>query len=162
MRNEETAESGVLRRQFLGGIGSVAVLGLAGCAGTQSTPETDEPTTGAGGTAVSATLEDYAIDLSQTTMPAGTVTFEIENAAEQEHEFVVFDTDLAEDNLPTTDDGNEVDESAESLTVVDEVEDIEGGESATLTVDLPSGNYVAICNISGHYALGMYAGFTVE
>jgi hypothetical protein len=57
--------------------------------------------------------------------PAGDITFDITNDAEQTHEFVVFQTDLAEDQLPTDEDGN-VDEAGEGVELVDEVEDIEG------------------------------------
>jgi len=75
---------------------------------------------------------------------------------------VVFQTDLAEDQLPVKDDGNEVDEEGEGLTAVDEQEDIAANSSATLTVDLQPGTYVVICNLPGHYKLGMHATLTVS
>ena len=161
MRDVYAVQRGLSRRQFLGGVGGVAVLGVAGCLSAPTNPGT-QTTAGGGGTTVETTLSDYAIELSRTTVPSGSVTFEIRNVAEQEHEFVVFDTDLQAGNLPTTEDGNEVSEDAGGLTVVDEVEDIAGGEGATLTVDLTPGRYVAICNLPGHYKLGMYVGFTVQ
>ncbi|MFB6096436.1 MAG: hypothetical protein ABEJ74_03505 [Haloferacaceae archaeon] len=148
------------RRRLLGVAGAAALGSVAGCTAPPSNGGTTTPAPGE--TTVSATLSDYDIELSRSTVPAGSVTFEISNEAEQVHEFVVFATDLAPDALPTTDNGNEVDEHGEGLTVVDEVEDIEGGASATLTVDLDPGHYVPVCNLPAHYKLGMRTEFTVE
>jgi Sulfocyanin (SoxE) domain len=36
------------------------------------------------------------------------------------------------------------------------------GESKTLELNLEPGKYALVCNISGHYAAGMYADFTVK
>ena len=93
--------------------------------------------------------------------PAGDITFDITNDAEQTHEFVVFKTDLAADQLPTDENGD-VDEAGEGVEHVDEVEDIEGGSTQSLTVNLDAGSYVLICNLPGHYGQGMHAGFTVS
>jgi uncharacterized cupredoxin-like copper-binding protein len=118
-----------------------------------------------GGTAadntVAATLADYTITLDQDSAPAGDVTFDVTNDAEQIHEFVVFQTDLAEDALPTDENGD-VDESGEGVTLVDEIEDIEGGSTQSLDVTLDAASYVVICNLPGHYSQGMHASLTVE
>lgn len=117
--------------------------------------------TAADGT-VSATLADYSITLDQNSAPAGDVTFEVTNEAEQIHEFVVLQTDLAADALPT-DDAGDVNEAGDpGIVLVDEIEDIEGGATPTLPVTLDAGSYVLICNLPGHYAEGMHTGFTVE
>ena len=87
----------------------------------------------------------------------GDVTFDVQNEAEQTHEFVVIKTDLAEDALPLNDEG--VDEEGEGVEVID---DVESGGSQSLTVDLDAGSYDLICNLPGHYAQGMHAPFTVE
>ncbi|HZA20748.1 MAG TPA: hypothetical protein VE889_07850, partial [Actinomycetota bacterium] len=71
---------------------------------------------------VSATLADFSITLDSDSAPAGEVTFDVTNDAAQTHEFVVFQTDLAEDQLPTDDSGL-VDEEGEGLTLIDEIED---------------------------------------
>ena len=80
------------------------------------------------------------------------------------HEFVVFKTDLAEDDLPTTKENGAVivDEDGGGLTLIDEVEDIASGDSQDLTVKLDAGKYVLICNLPTHYQLGMHASFTAE
>jgi uncharacterized cupredoxin-like copper-binding protein len=110
---------------------------------------------------IGVTEADFTITPDPTSAPAGEVTFDITNDAEQTHEFVVFKTDLAPDALPTDDEGN-VDEEGEGVELVDEVEDISGGSSQSLTVNLDAGSYVLICNLPGHYSQGMHAGFTAE
>ena len=111
--------------------------------------------------AVSATLADFSITLDSDSAPAGDVTFDVTNDAQQTHEFVVFQTDLAEDQLPTDENGD-VDESGEGVELVDEIEDIEGGSSQSLTVNLDAASYVLICNLPGHYAQGMHTSFTTS
>jgi uncharacterized cupredoxin-like copper-binding protein len=106
---------------------------------------------------VSATLADFTITLDSNSAPAGEVTFDVSNDAEQTHEFVVFQTDLPQDQLPT--ENGDVDEAGEGVTLVDEIEDIEGGSSQSLTVNLDAGSYVLICNLPGHYEQGMHASF---
>jgi uncharacterized cupredoxin-like copper-binding protein len=103
------------------------------------------------------TEKDFAIDLEESTTPAGSVTFDVTNDGPSTHEFVVFDTDLAEDELPV--DGTTVTE--DDLDLVDEAEDIAPGVDSSLTVDLQPGTYVVICNIEGHYQAGMHASLTV-
>ncbi|MET0799603.1 MAG: sulfocyanin-like copper-binding protein [Actinomycetota bacterium] len=110
---------------------------------------------------VGVTEADFSITLDESSAPAGDVTFDIQNDAEQTHEFVVFKTDLAPDALPTNEDGD-VDEEGEGVEHIDEVEDIAGGSSAELAVNLDAGAYVLICNLPGHYAQGMHTEFTVE
>ena len=115
----------------------------------------------ASGGGIGATEADYSITLDESTAAAGEVTFDVTNEADQVHEFVVFKTDLAEDALPTNEDGD-VDEAGEGVEAVDEIEDIEGGTTQSLTVTLDAGNFVVLCNLPGHYKQGMHASFTVS
>jgi uncharacterized cupredoxin-like copper-binding protein len=110
---------------------------------------------------VSATLADFSITLDSDSAPAGDVTFDVTNDAEQTHEFVVFQTDLPEDQLPTDENGD-VDEEGEGVTLIDEIEDIAGGSSQSLTVNLDAGSYVLICNLPGHYQQGMHTSFSAS
>ena len=48
------------------------------------------------------------------------------------------------------------------MTLVDEVEDIAVGATASLPVDLAAGHYILICNIPAHYTSGMHAEFTTN
>jgi uncharacterized cupredoxin-like copper-binding protein len=125
------------------------VLGASGCS------DDDE----GGGNTVDATLSDFKIDLADDSAPAGDVTFKVKNDGPSTHEFVIFKTDLSPDDLPTDDDGN-VAESDE-FAPVDEIEDIESGDSPELTVNLEAGDYVIICNVPAHYDQGMRTAFTV-
>ena len=114
-----------------------------------------------GGSGIGVTLADFSITPAESSGAAGDLTFDVTNDAEQTHEFVVFKTDLAEDALPTDDEGL-VDESGEGVELIDEIEDVEGGSTQSLTVNLDAGNYVFICNLPDHYAQGMHASFSVS
>ncbi|HEX5139830.1 MAG TPA: cupredoxin domain-containing protein [Dehalococcoidia bacterium] len=117
---------------------------------------------GANGTAVNVTEKDYSIAPSTKTAPSGKATFKINNQGPSTHEFVILKTDLPADQLPLNDSKTEVDEDANGINEVDEVEDVGPGESKELTVDLEPGRYVFICNITAHYGLGMHVDFTVQ
>jgi uncharacterized cupredoxin-like copper-binding protein len=102
------------------------------------------------------------MDLSATTVKAGKVTFQVTNVSknDEEHEFLIAKTDLAPDQLPTTQAGARIQES--KLPDLQELGDLEPGESGTLTVDLTPGKYLLFCNEEGHFTAGMYAYLTVE
>jgi uncharacterized cupredoxin-like copper-binding protein len=141
-----------------------ALMLVAGaCGGGGETPSSPSPsvaqTTG-GATTVNATVKDFSISLDQSSVTAGAVEFAITNDGPSTHEFVVFQTDLAPDELP--EEKGEVDEEGEGLTAVDEQEDIAAGTSVTLDVTLDPGTYVIICNIEDHYLRGMRVGLTVS
>jgi uncharacterized cupredoxin-like copper-binding protein len=110
---------------------------------------------------IGATEVDFSITLDESSGAAGDLTFDVTNDAEQTHEFVVFKTDLAEDALPTNEDGT-VDEEGEGVELIDEIEDIEAGSTESLTVTLDAGSYVFICNLPGHYAQGMHTSFSAS
>jgi uncharacterized cupredoxin-like copper-binding protein len=109
------------------------------------------------GSGVGTTLRDFSITLETANVTAGSTTFDIVNDGPSSHELEVFRTDLADDALPV--DGSTV--ADDQLEIVDEVEDIAPGTSTSLTVELPAGHYVVICNIADHYEAGMHAGVTV-
>jgi iron uptake system component EfeO len=135
----------------------------------------DDETAAGGGTTIQVALQEWAVVPDTASAPAGEVTFEIENAGEETHEFVVIRTDLAVTDLPTAEDGS-VDEEGAGIEVVDEVEDLAAGASETLTLDLEAGQYDLICNIveeegememempqgPSHFQNGMRTEFTVE
>jgi uncharacterized cupredoxin-like copper-binding protein len=144
------------------GLGSVVLIaGACTSTGSSSAPASvaAPPSSAAGGT-ITAKESEFKIDLSATSAPAGSVTFQITNGGTVVHEFVVMKTDLAADKLPVDASAGTVSEDTAGLTVVDEVEDLAVGASAPLTVDLPAGHYVIICNVPAHYAGGMHADFT--
>jgi uncharacterized cupredoxin-like copper-binding protein len=124
--------------------GLLVVLLLAGCGGPR---------------AVTATLTDTAIQVSPTTLSAGPITFHIANTSASElHEFVVIRTDLNADQLPLDADGNVAEDK---LSSPGEKGDIAAGQGGDLTLTLPAGQYMFICNQPGHYKVGMHIAFTV-
>ena len=122
-----------------------------------------------GGTTVTATLKEWEIKLSSTTLASGAITFNITNNGDKEHEFVIRKTDLKSDSLIKNSDG-EVSEDDPSLTPVgdpSEVAEIKPGSSdRTITVTLQPGHYVIFCNLHVedllHYQKGMHTDFTVS
>ena len=112
-----------------------------------------------GPTSVNVTMTDYQMDLSVESVKAGDVVFHIQNDSDiTVHEFVVVQTESMAADLPVGEDLL-VDESL--FTPVDEVEDLAAGDSADLAVTLTPGHYILLCNIAGHYQLGMHHDFNV-
>jgi uncharacterized cupredoxin-like copper-binding protein len=141
-------------RLSLAALGIMALL-VAACSSAAS-PSTGA---GAGASTIATELTEWQIKLDSSTGKAGSITFNVSNKGEKEHEFVVVKTDVKADKLPVTGD-DEVDESA--FEPVDEIEDIKTGTAPVLTVDLKAGHYVLLCNLTGHYAKGMHADFDVK
>jgi uncharacterized cupredoxin-like copper-binding protein len=111
-----------------------------------------------GGSQVVAELFDNKITVNVPSMKAGMIKIGVRNLGTMQHSFEVLKTDLAPDNLPV--DGASA--KAKEDGKVGEIPSIAAGKSAAVTLDLQPGKYVFICNIAGHYQLGMRTGFTVE
>ena len=146
------------------GIVALVALVSACSSGESSQSVSGSSSTDGGGSAttVDVTLTEFQVLLSTTDISAGPVTFNVKNDGTVEHEFVVFRTDLAEDALPTDDEGTEVDEDASGLEPMGEVEDVPVGGTASFDATLEPGEYVGICNVPGHYGSGMHIHFTVS
>jgi len=116
-----------------------------------SASATDAPADGP----ITVTLKDVVINLSSVSAPAGEVTFDVQNvgnAGAGIHEFVVIRTDLDAADLPKHVDASGLPTVIEDgLDIVDRVQPLRVGESASLTVNLAAGHYVFICNLAGHY-----------
>ncbi len=118
---------------------------------------------GAAATSSDATLNEFSISLSEKTLAAGDVTFNVANTGSIVHEFVVLKTDIAPDGIPMAADGQTADEhGTPGVTVMGEIEDLEAGDTGVLSLNLEPGKYIVMCNVEGHYAAGMNAAFTVE
>jgi uncharacterized cupredoxin-like copper-binding protein len=113
------------------------------------------------GNTINVTETSYKFALSPSTAPAGTVTFHVVNqAADVDHDFVVIQTDTPAAQLPIASSGL-VDE-AKAGKVLGSVKGVPSGGSKDLTLNLTAGHYALICDLPGHYQLGMYADFTVK
>ena len=110
------------------------------------------------GAQVIAEMTDFKIAVNVPSVKAGKIKIGVRNIANMEHSFQVLKTDLAADKLPV--DGASA--KAKEDGKVGEIPSLAAGKSAALAVDLASGKYVFICNIAGHYQLGMHTGFTVD
>lgn len=127
-----------------------AMLVAAACGGAA---------TGGTATRVAVTLSDKDIALSETSVPAGKVTFAVKNGGTLVHSMVVIKTNLDPAKLPVDPkDPGKVEErgSVGTLSQTDK------GLSKELTLDLTPGKYVLVCNEPAHYLLGMRLGFTVQ
>ena len=111
------------------------------------------------GNGVGIQYNGYTIQPSRNTVKAGDVVFNIANQNGQVlHQLLVVQTDTPAAQLPM---GADTKADLTGMTVVAKVDQVDVGQSATLTAHLAPGHYVLLCNIVGHYQLGMHADFTV-
>ena len=137
----------------------IAILTIAAAAVVSGVLIHNQHASAQEGDAVDVALADFSIDPAATTETAGDVIFVVSNGGAGEHEFLVARTDLAADALPLTADGTEIDES--QVDVVARIEQLAAGDTHSVTANLDPGAYVLICNIPGHYQLGMRVPFSV-
>ena len=128
----------------------VLVLIASSCAQAAETVPADVQLT--------VTLKDYTVTLSSPTVKAGTVKIGVQNSGSMAHEFEIIKTDLAADKLPI--DG--ASSKAKEDGLVKQVQSISVGKVAVVSADLAAGHYVIICNVAGHYQLGMRTDLTVQ
>lgn len=159
---------------------AAAALSAAGCGGDDdspadagattaatSSPEPVEttPTTGEttpapdSATQVVVTLgspQEFSLTADVAEIPAGTVTFTVENKGAMLHEMVIVPAPDGAEALKLA--NGEADEAG----APGEVADLPAGETGTITVTLPAGKYVLLCNLPGHFAGGMYTDLVVK
>ncbi len=82
------------------------------------------------------TLNEWAVALASGTVKAGKVTFQVKNAGNLEHDFVIEGVGKIPLILP--------------------------GETKTLVVNLKPGTYTVLCSLSGHKEAGMQTKLTVS
>ena len=135
--------------RFVPALMALALLAAA-CAG----PAAEAPA----GSQLVAELADTRVTVNVPSIKAGKIKIGVRNLGTMEHSFEVLKTDLPPDKLPV--DGASA--KAKEDGKVGEIPSIPAGKSAAVTLDLTPGKYVFICNIAGHYQIGMHTGFTVE
>lgn len=136
-------------------IAGLAASALAACGsdGTSTQPAS------VSGNSVAVTLHDYRIEPAVTSVPAGEVSFAIENVGATVHEMVVIRSDVAIADIPV--EGHEINEEAPGMTPIGEVEDVQAGASTDLVLTLEPGSYLLVCNIKRHFERGMATEFEV-
>jgi uncharacterized cupredoxin-like copper-binding protein len=110
------------------------------------------------GSQVVVEMSDYKVTTSVASVKAGSVKIGVRNLGAMAHSFEVLKTDLPHDKLPI--DGAAA--KAKEDGKVGGIDTIAAGKSASVTIDVTPGQYVLICNVPGHYQLGMHAAFTVQ
>jgi uncharacterized cupredoxin-like copper-binding protein len=104
------------------------------------------------------------IHMSQPYAPDGTVSFIVTNEGTETHEFVVLQTETPAADFPIVSfegEKDRIDEDAKGVTNVGETGDMDVGTSMMMTLDLTEGHYAAVCNLPGHYRMGMHQDFWV-
>jgi len=108
-------------------------------------------------------LDQWSITPQASQIPAGPATFKVTNDGMMTHEFVVMRTDRpAADFHIGSFEGEQFRVNEDTVgTNVGETGDMTAGANKTIKIDLKPGHYVFICNLPGHYGLGMHTDFTV-
>ena len=117
------------------------------------------------------TLREYEVITDIASGPPGDYKFSITNeGTEEQHVFMIVQTDLEADALPVESTGKFV--PGNDATILANTPGMNIGSTETMVYPLEAGNYVFICNQvspgiadaagQGHYSQGMRTGFTVE
>ena len=144
---------------------AAALLGVAmaaGCGSVDDAPggsPTPPATRDEARTVVAVELDEWGIEAVAAAIDAGAVAFEVANAGTLAHDFWIIRTDRAPDTLPVA---SGVVTPGDGDLVAGKIEGARAGGNSLLTVDLDAASYVLICNVVGHYELGMRAAFTIR
>lgn len=128
-------------------------------AASASTPRVSAPTPAV--SPVTVTLSEMRVQPSSTTIAAGMVTLKITNTGMVQHELLVFRSDLAPADYPMKD--GDINEDGPGITKVSDGDNLNPGTSQTRVVDFTTpGTYMLMCNLPGHFKMGMYSVVTVK
>ena len=130
---------------------AVLVVVASACGGAATTDTSEAP-------ALYVDISDYKLVTDHPTIAAGHIVFGIRSHAAMAHELKVIKTDLAPDQLPV----DRATAKASEDGKVGELTAIAAGVSRKLVLELVPGRYVLICNVAGHYQLGMRVGLEVQ
>jgi uncharacterized cupredoxin-like copper-binding protein len=91
---------------------------------------------------------------------AGDVMFEVTNTSrDMIHEMIVMPMAAGEKEVPYKADEARIDEDAAGA--IGEVSELDPGATGKVTLRLKPGTYMLVCNLPGHYVLGMWTHFEV-
>lgn len=94
------------------------------------------------------------------TIKAGTVRFHVVNQSKTvTHEMIVVRVKSPDETLPAMARADRIDEK--KISHLGEVANLKPGKSGNLRLALKAGNYLLICNETGHFHQGMKTAFTV-
>lgn len=124
-----------------------SLLVLAACGGGAQPAATGD---------VIVDMREYSVKSSKDTITAGQLKILVRNVGSSAHDFKIIRSDLPSGQLPQ--EGGKAKEDGK----VGETGELNPGGRQTVTVDLKPGKYIFICNVAGHYGLGMHASVTVR
>jgi uncharacterized cupredoxin-like copper-binding protein len=116
----------------------------------------------AGTSQVGVTVADYSISATPAAVPAGEVKLNITNTGGTLHEVEIFTLPAGVESATIPVEHFLAQTDSVGMDVVDEVEGILPNSTPSLTLTLAAGRYALICNLPGHYVLGMHTTLTVQ
>jgi uncharacterized cupredoxin-like copper-binding protein len=128
----------------------------AGKAAKSAKQKVTEAAGASGDRALSVGMRDFEFEPSTLTATAGKVTVTVHNKGQQPHEFVLLRTDARPGAIPIK--NGEASEAGS----VGEIGEQDPGKSGQHTFKLKAGRYVFVCNVDGHYKLGMRGALLVR
>lgn len=138
----------------------VAVAPASSPASTTSASTAPTPTpTPSLASAVKVTLQEWSIAPDATTLAAGKVSFDVQDAGKGDHELGVYKTDKDPSSLSVS--KGKVDESTLGQKI-GELADFKSGDEKSASFDLTPGTYILICNLTNHYSKGMVSQIQVK
>jgi plastocyanin len=164
-------------RKLAIGVTCVAVVLLGSACGDDGSDSTSPPTTEDDGRpcepvggeleasateSIAVELSDYKIDLDRTQVPAGIVTFDVDNNGTEDHELAFIP---GGGEVPMTPAGAPDEDALEAMGAF-ELEAFGPGKSCTATYELEAGTYTLFCIVESpdgatHHQKGMVASLTV-
>ena len=121
-----------------------------------TTPATTAPAAATRVAVLMGKPKEYSLSAAPAQVAAGKTTFVVANRGSVLHEMVVVPSAGGAAAL------RQPDGTADEAGTEGEVPDVEPGAGGKLTVTLPAGEYVLLCNLPGHFAGGMYTDFVVK
>jgi uncharacterized cupredoxin-like copper-binding protein len=112
--------------------------------------------TASSGSAVSVALVEWKLLPAQVIVRAGRVTFVVRNDGTMDHEFLVLHSDRHHHSLAVKK-GRAVETGR-----LGKIPRIPKGTTKRITLKVPRGKYVLLCNMLGHYQAGQYASLRVR
>ena len=108
------------------------------------------------GSVVRMSLVEWSLAPKLVTARAGRVSFVVRNDGTMLHEFLVLRSDRHHHKLKVR--GGKAVETGR----VGRIPQIPSGATSRLTLKLPAGKYVLLCNLLGHYQAGQFAALRVR
>lgn len=102
------------------------------------------------GSAVSVALVEWKLMPDEVTVRAGRVTFVVRNKGKMDHEFLVLRSDRHHHSLKVKKG------QAVETGLLGEIPLIAKGTTKRITLNVPRGRYVMLCNLIGHYQAGQF------